>query len=738
MLIGFYVTVPSASALNAIFNSSADVPVTAAGYDASGQTITITLNFTPAPGTNLMVVKNTSTAPIAGPFSNLAPGTLVPVTHSGTTYQFIASYTGGTGNDLVLLWPGTAAYAWGYNFSGQLGDGTTDDSPIAMPVLRSGAFAETTLTSITGASFHTLTATSDGRIYGWGYNGDGELGDGSVNDRPTPGEAFMDGALNGKTVIALSHGSLHSLALTADGLVYAWGYNGSGQLGDGTDFDHSIPMPVDASGALAGKFVIAIAGGDDHSLALTSEGKVYAWGRNDFGQLGDGTTTRSDSPVPVSTLGALAGKTVVAIGGGHSHSLALTSEGLIYAWGFNQNGQLGDGTTANSSEPVAVTMSGVLNGKTVTAIAAGGDHNIVLVSDGHVYGWGRDDYGQLGDDSTLQSNTPVAVDTTGTFGAKTIVAISAGHTHSLALSSDGKLFAWGNNSSGQLGDGTTINRVIPVQTDLTGVLSGKTITSIACGGNHTLVLAAAPQAPDIAIDQPLGTVLVAGASSVDFGSAPAASSVTRTFTVRNTGTANLDSIAVTKSGPQAAEYIISGPAVTSLAAGGSTTFTVTFTAGGSGARNATLHVLSNDPDESPFDIQLTGTGFTEMDAWRNTWFGSPFNSGDGADGADPDHDGIVNLVEFATHSTPTAASGPVGSLVRNGASLEFTYTCDKSAVSAGLVFKAEWTDNLVAGPWSSAGVTSTSVDHVNTVDVTATIPTGGNDHRFVRLSVTKL
>lgn len=736
MLVAAILSASRAEALSVNFSGATDVPVQAASYTASGQSLTVTLGFAPTPGTNLMVVRNTGSSPIEGAFSNVAEGQSLTLSYLGLTYNFVATYFGGTGNDIMLLWPQSAAFSWGSNLFFQLGDGTAGDgSVLPEAVQRPGALVDSTITSVAGGGFHTLALTSGGEIYSWGFNGDGELGDGSLSDRNVPGPVFAGGALAGKRVIALAAGGLHSLALTADGLVFSWGYNGVGQLGDGVGSDHSVPSPVDASGVLAGKTIIAIACGDDHSLALDSGGNVYGWGRNYYGQLGEGTRIDRLSPVAVNAAGVLAGKTIVAISAGHTHSLALASDGTLYAWGYNQSGQLGNGTGADSDLPVAVNMSGVLDGKTVKAIAAGGDHNLVLTTDGRVYGWGRNDYGQLGDDSNAPSDFPVAVYTSGPMLNKTIVAIASGHSHSLALAANGQLFGWGNNTAGQLGDGGTSNSPAPVATNLSGALAGHGIGFIACGGNHSIVLAGAAQAPDIAIHQPIDRVLVDGLSTVDFGTAPAGTTLTRVFTIRNTGSANLTGIAITKTGNEAADFTVTNPAVAQLAPNGSTTFSVQFTASGQGARFAILHVASNDPDEAPFDIELRGTGLTESDVWRQTWFGNPLNTGTGADLADPDKDGIVNLIEFATKQNPLGMSGPVGTMLRNGNNLEYSYTCSKAALADGVLFVAEWTDNLASGPWSTLGVSTTVVDHDTTETVTATVPVGPNGYRFMRLRI---
>ena len=216
-----------------------------------------------------------------------------------------------------------------------------------------------------------------------------------------------------------------------------WGGNNSGQLGNGITDYRKAPVVVDASGVLAGKTVTAISTGTLHSLALTSNGRVYAWGSNLEGRLGDGTATTHTHRVPIAvdTSGVLAGKTITAISAGYAHSLALSSDGRVYAWGSNYNGRLGTGTAPSSKVPVGVDTSGVLAGKTITAISAGADHSLALSSTGRVYAWGLNAYGELGDGTITHRTVPVAVDTSGVLAGKIVTAISAGYQHSLALAS---------------------------------------------------------------------------------------------------------------------------------------------------------------------------------------------------------------------------------------------------------------------------------------------------------------
>jgi len=336
--------------------------------------------------------------------------------------------------------------------------------------------------------FHTIIANSDGTVSSWGENEDGQLGNGNNTDSNEPVIVDMSGVLSGKTITAVAAGRYHSLALASDGIVYAWGGNRYGQLGNGNNINSNVPIAVDTSGVLLGKTITAIAVGSEFSLALTSDGTVYSWGSNNLGQLGNGSTTNTNVPVMAVTNGVLSGKTISAISAGLYHSIALSSDGMIYSWGHNFNGQLGNGNNNNSNVPVTVNMSGVLSGKTITGITSGGAHVLALDSDGKVYSWGGNYSGQLGIGDNTNSNVPVIVDASDVLSGKTLTTIAAGYQHSLAVDSDGNVYSWGKNSSGQLGNGNTTDNNIPVQVNSSGSLSGKTIIAIATGKYHSIAL----------------------------------------------------------------------------------------------------------------------------------------------------------------------------------------------------------------------------------------------------------
>ncbi len=320
----------------------------------------------------------------------------------------IDSISAGGLHSLAVRSDGTVA-AWGSNYFGQLGDGTTTDR--ATPVTVSGLSG---VKAVAAGETFSLALKTDGSVVAWGKNDWGQLGDGTTTDRLTP--VAVSGLSSDVTAIAA--GAVHALALKSNGSVVAWGNNQNGQLGDGTNTDRNSPVAVSSLNT----GVTAISAGSAHSLAIKTGGALVAWGENGSGELGDGTNASRNIPVPV--IGMASG--VTAVSGGGSHTLALKSDGSVLAWGSNLFGQLGDGTTtfsANTPKQVTGLTSGV------TAISAGGFHSLALKTNGSVVAWGKNVYGELGDGTTTNRNTPVAVSAL-TSG---VTAIEAGGSHNLAL-----------------------------------------------------------------------------------------------------------------------------------------------------------------------------------------------------------------------------------------------------------------------------------------------------------------
>jgi alpha-tubulin suppressor-like RCC1 family protein len=351
-------------------------------------------------------------------------------------------------------------YAWGNNRSGRLGDGTTITRSRPTLITFSRLQAGETIESVDAGSSHSLAVTTNGRVYAWGSNYDGQLGDGTTIIRRRPTQITFSGLQAGETIRGLNAGSFHSLAVTTKGRVYAWGWNGQGQLGDGTTTQRDLPTLITFNGLQVEETIGSVVAGSSHSLAVTTKGRVYAWGYNYFGQLGDGTTTQRNTPTLITLNGRQWGETIRSVNAGYDHSFALSTNGRVYAWGRNSNGQLGDQTTVQRFRPSLISFSELQTGETIGSVNAGYDHSLAVTTNGRVYAWGSNGSGQLGDGTTRQRNTPTLITLNGRQGGEIIGSVNAGYEHSFGLTTNGSVYAWGWNGS-QLGDGTIINRKIP-------------------------------------------------------------------------------------------------------------------------------------------------------------------------------------------------------------------------------------------------------------------------------------
>ena len=362
-------------------------------------------------------------------------------------------------DDTVALKSDGTVWAWGRNDYGKLGDGTTTASKIPIPVPGMNS-----VVAIAAGANHTVALKSDGTVWTWGENLHGQLGDGSQINRYTPAPVPSL-----SSIAAIAAGSFQTAAIRSDGTVWAWGENEYGQLGDGTTNDSSIPIPVPG---LSG--VIAISVGWTHTVVLKSDGSVWTWGNNYYGQLGDGTTTNHLNPILVSRLNSI----VAIIGSGSFYTVALKSDGTVWAWGK-------DDTIINSTTPVQIAgLSGV------AAIAAGNYHTVALKSDGTVWAWGKNNFGQLGDGTATDRTTPAQV-----VGLNDIAAIATGQYHSMALKPDGTVWAWGSNTQGQLGDNTSSIRYTPVQVLGPGGNGYLNLLQTTPPPNNSIVLALEEPAP---------------------------------------------------------------------------------------------------------------------------------------------------------------------------------------------------------------------------------------------------
>jgi alpha-tubulin suppressor-like RCC1 family protein len=377
------------------------------------------------------------------------------------------SIWGGARHCVVLLSDGTV-WDWGYNWSGKLGDGTATisggpNNDRYTPVQVHGSNNVGVLSGISaimGGESHNTALKSDGTVWTWGWNMFGQLGDGTNTDRYTPVQ--VSGLTN---IAALGGRGYHTLALASDGTVWAWGHNVSGQLGDGTTTDRNTPVHV---AGLSG--VIAVTSGYDFSIALMADHTMRSWGTNGHGQLGNAVAgASSTSPVVVAGL-----TNVRQVSAGWKHALAVKTDGTVWGWGENANGKVGDNTTTDVFNPVQVV------GLTNVIYVSGGDcHSAALKADGTVWTWGCNNSithspgeFELGDGTSVERHTPVQV-----ANLTNVVMIAARDYHNIALKSDGSLWTWGFNANGQLGDNTTVDRIVPVQ--VVGFSGGGTAATMA-------------------------------------------------------------------------------------------------------------------------------------------------------------------------------------------------------------------------------------------------------------------
>jgi alpha-tubulin suppressor-like RCC1 family protein len=368
---------------------------------------------------------------------------------------------------LIDQYIGDTLWTWGSN-NGQLGDNTTTNRSTPVTTFAGGTNWKQVAGGGAGGGEYTAAIKTDGTLWTWGRNSYAQLGDNTLTNKITPVTTFAGGT-NWKQVAG---GNSHIAAIKTDGTLWTWGNNSFGQLGDNTLNSRLTPVTTFAGGTNWKQ----VAGGRYYTAAIKTDGTLWTWGDNSNGQLGDNTTTSRSTPVTTF----VGGTNWKQVAGGYSHTAAIKTDGTLWTWGNNGNAQLGDNTSTNRSTPVTTFVGGT-NWKQVAG--GGGNafsgHTASIKTDGTLWTWGSNIIGQLGDNTTTNRSTPVTTFAGGTNWKQ----VAGGLYHTSAIKTDGTLWTWGNNS-GQLGNNTSTSRNTPVTT----FAGGTNWKQVACGGNHTAAI----------------------------------------------------------------------------------------------------------------------------------------------------------------------------------------------------------------------------------------------------------
>ena len=334
-------------------------------------------------------------------------------------------------------------WVWGQGVQGQLGDNTLASKSSPVQTVAGG----TNWKQVSGGRFHTAAIKTDGTLWLWGASNYGQLGNNGVTSRSSPVQTISGGS-NWKTV-GRAYGS-HVHAIKTDGTLWLWGYNNYGQLGDGSSITHrSSPIQTVAGGTNWKE----VSGGWIHTAAIKTDGTLWLWGYNYDGQLGDNTTATKSSPVQI--IGG--GTNWKLVSCGHYHNAAIKTDGTLWTWGQNGFGQLGNGVDITNRSSPGQTVSGGTNWK---QMSAGSGHMVAIKTDGTLWTWGRNNFGQLGNNTVTHGSSPVQT----VAGGTNWKGVGGGQQISSAIKTDGTLWLWGQGVSGQLGDNTLASKSSPVQT----------------------------------------------------------------------------------------------------------------------------------------------------------------------------------------------------------------------------------------------------------------------------------
>jgi alpha-tubulin suppressor-like RCC1 family protein len=366
-------------------------------------------------------------------------------------------------------------FCWGDNRQGQLGNNSKLEKLIPSEVDTRNLNPEERFTKITSGSFHTCGLTNLNNVFCWGGDNLGNLGIGTYQDRYVPTALDTRNIPRDEHITQLSSGSNHSCAITSKGKTFCWGNNYHGQLKFFREEMSNVPVYTYSPVLSYAKKFVALSSGGFHTCGVTTEKEIFCWGDNEFGQLGRKILSPARGQYGRVTAGPNtfnAGEEITMLAGG-THTCGYSNSGIPFCWGENYYGQLGDNSKTSNPNPTKVDLRNLTEGERFTSLSTKYDYNCGLTNIGKAYCWGRNSYGQLGDGSKIDKSIPTPIDTKKLASEERFTALFPGIYHTCGITNQGNTFCWGKNNFGQHGKNSKSNSYNFSKVDTSNVLTGE-------------------------------------------------------------------------------------------------------------------------------------------------------------------------------------------------------------------------------------------------------------------------
>ena len=396
------------------------------------------------------------------------------------------SLSGGNNHSCGITNMGNS-YCWGWGYALGTGATTSYDLPTSM-VSEANMSADEKLIKIFSGSSHSCGISTSGKTYCWGIGGDGRLGNNSQADNLEPVAVDTTNLTQPMKFLEVSTYGNHSCGITSSGKVFCWGDNSNGQLGDSTFINKASPTEVDSSNLATNEMFTSVTVGKNHSCGLTNLYKAFCWGSGSVGQLGTGSILpNQDIPMSVDSSSFSPSEVFTKLASGNLFSCGLTNLSNIYCWGEGALYRLGNGSSTTKPKPEKVTLSNLAAGEKFIDFDSD-THSCAVTNYSNVFCWGNNTFGQIGDGTTINRDIPYQIDSSNLSGNEKFKSVSVGEEHSCGVTNQSRVYCWGKNSNGEIGDDSTINRSIPESIDMSNLAANEHLFKVFLGGNHSCAI----------------------------------------------------------------------------------------------------------------------------------------------------------------------------------------------------------------------------------------------------------